>query len=66
MEISEGDDLPSQLSIIKNGQHEPDISFQVTITPETDHLDENGKRVAYWLEYWFIYTSVSRAYQTKW
>ena len=42
--ISEEEDLPSRLSIIKIGQNEPDISFQVTIiegTPEL--LNEMGK-----------------------
>ena len=33
--ISEGEDLPSQLSIIKNGQQEmtQNISFRVSVTP---------------------------------
>ena len=42
VEISEGEDLPSRLSIVKNGQNEPNISFQVTITPGTSGLNENG------------------------
>ena len=44
MEISEGEDLPSQLSIVKNGQNEPAISFQVTITEGTSGLNENGNK----------------------
>ena len=33
--ISEGEDLPSQLSILKTGQNEADISFQVIVMPGT-------------------------------
>ena len=40
--ICEGEDLPSRLSIVKNGQNEPNISFQVTITAATSGLNENG------------------------
>ena len=36
--ITEGGDLPSMLSIVKTGQNEPDISFQVTITEGTPQL----------------------------
>ena len=42
--ISEEEDLPSRLSIIKIGQNEPDISFQVTIIEGTPGLlNEMGK-----------------------
>ena len=40
--ISEGEDLPSRLSIVKSGQNEPNISFQVTITAGTSGINENG------------------------
>ena len=44
MAISEGEDLPSQLSIIKNGQHEANISFQVLVVPGTAQ-DDTGMQI---------------------
>ena len=40
VEISEGDDLPSLLSIIKTGEHQGNINIQVMVTPVTPN--ENG------------------------
>ena len=37
--ISEGGDLPSQLSILKMGQNEADISFPVLVIPGTAEED---------------------------
>ena len=35
VEISEGGNLPSQLSIVKTGEHQGNISIRVRVTPIT-------------------------------
>ena len=41
--ISEGGDLPSQLSIIKNGRQEMmNINFRVLVIPGVDTPNQNG------------------------
>ena len=43
LEIYEGDDLPSMLSIVKTGQNEPNISFRVFVNAGDGSPDEGGK-----------------------
>ena len=44
MAISEGEDLQNQLSIIKIGQNEANISFQVVVVPGTAQ-DNTGMQI---------------------
>ena len=43
--IREDEDLPSQLSIVKTGQIEPNISFQVYVYPVEEGPDETGNKL---------------------
>ena len=42
LETTEGADLPRLLSIVRNGRNEPDISFQVFVTPGTGNPNSQG------------------------
>ena len=48
LSIEEGEDLPSHISIIKTGQNEPIISFQVFVYPVEGGPDETGKLKLYY------------------
>ena len=43
LSIRESEDLPSLISIVKTGQNEPIISFQVFVYPVEGGPDESGK-----------------------
>ena len=43
LSIRESEDLPSQISIVKTGENEPTISFQVFVYPVEGDPDETGK-----------------------
>ena len=43
LSIREGEDLPSRISIVKTGQNEPTISFQVFVYSVEGGPDETGK-----------------------
>ena len=43
LDINEGDDLPSMLSIVKTGQNEPIISFQVFVYAGDGSPEPGGK-----------------------
>ena len=41
--ISEGEDLPSQLFILKSGENDQSITFQVRVTPGTARENEGSQ-----------------------